>query len=149
MKVSDVGELKNSIDIVKYIERYIHLEKTSGDTYVGLCPFHQERTPSLTVEMSKHRWKCFGCGAGSDVIDFVMMYDKLSFPDAVHKICRDIGAELVEPPSIIRQIKKYQRVMAEKMDSPRVYLIDDAMEEFPKDHNITEWMTQGISYEVL
>jgi DNA primase len=79
-----VEHLKSSIDIVKVVGEYVRL-KRAGATgrYVGLCPFHQEKTPSFTVNQTRQFYKCFGCGAGGDALSFVMTLDGLTFPEAL------------------------------------------------------------------
>ncbi len=68
--------------LVDLVSRYVQLKKT-GSNYVGLCPFHNEKTPSFTVSESKQLFHCFGCGEGGDVISFIMKIENLSFVEAV------------------------------------------------------------------
>lgn len=77
-----LDEIRDRADIVDLIGEYVDL-KRSGSNYMGLCPFHSEKTPSFSVSPSKSIFKCFGCGVGGDVITFVMKRENLSFPDAV------------------------------------------------------------------
>ena len=82
-----VEQLKSSIDIVKVIGEYVRLKRVGATgRYVGLCPFHQEKTGSFSVNQSRQFYKCFGCGGGGDVLKFVMEIDGLTFPEA-KKIC--------------------------------------------------------------
>ena len=64
-----IDEVRNSVDIVDVISQYVSLEK-KGKDYLGLCPFHQEKTPSFTVNEGKQFFKCFGCGKGGNVFKF-------------------------------------------------------------------------------
>ena len=82
---NSIEQLKQTIDIVDVIGNYIELKK-SGSNYKGLCPFHDEKTPSFVVSPAKQLYKCFGCGAGGDAIKFIMEYEKLNYPEAVEKI---------------------------------------------------------------
>ncbi len=82
---NSIEQLKNIIDIVDVVGNYIELKK-AGSNYKGLCPFHDEDTPSFVVSPSKQIFHCFGCGAGGDAIKFVMEYEKLSYPEAVEKL---------------------------------------------------------------
>ncbi len=66
-----VEEIKSKVDIVDIVSNYVRLKK-SGSSYKGLCPFHQEKTPSFFVSPERQFFKCFGCGAGGDVITFLM-----------------------------------------------------------------------------
>lgn len=77
-----LDEIRDRADIVDLIGEYVDL-KRSGSNYMGLCPFHSEKTPSFSVSSSKSIFKCFGCGVGGDVITFVMKRENLSFPEAV------------------------------------------------------------------
>lgn len=75
-------EVKKTADIVEVIGQYVELKKR-GQNYVGLCPFHSERSPSFTVNQSKQIYHCFGCGRGGDVFTFWMEYHNLSFPQSL------------------------------------------------------------------
>ena len=77
-----LDEIRDRADIVDLIGEYVDL-KRSGSNYMGLCPFHSEKTPSFSVSPSKSIFKCFGCGVGGDVISFIMKRENLSFPEAV------------------------------------------------------------------
>lgn len=79
-------EAAKSVDLVQLVKsRGIELKK-KGKSYVGLCPFHLEATPSFTVNPAQNLWQCFGCGTGGDPIRFVELFDKVSFPEAVAKL---------------------------------------------------------------
>ena len=79
-----VEQLKSSVDIVKVIGEYVRLKRVgSGPRYMGLCPFHTEKTPSFSVHQAHQFYKCFGCGAGGDVLKFVMEVERLSFYEAL------------------------------------------------------------------
>jgi DNA primase len=79
-----VEQLKSSVDIVKVVGEYVRLRKAgAGPRYTGLCPFHTEKTPSFSVHQTHQFYKCFGCGAGGDVIKFVMEIERLSFFEAL------------------------------------------------------------------
>jgi DNA primase len=87
---SFVEDLKTQTDIVSVIGDVVSLKKTGG-TYKGLCPFHQEKTPSFNVNPTKGIFKCFGCGAGGDVVKFVELHQKMSFPEAVRHLAQRSG----------------------------------------------------------
>jgi DNA primase len=74
--------VKQAVDIVEVIGRAVHLRR-SGNRHVGLCPFHQEKTPSFQVDADNQLYYCFGCGTGGDVLSFVMKHQNLTFTDAV------------------------------------------------------------------
>lgn len=80
-------ELRQKADLVEVVSTYLKL-KRSGKNYVGLCPFHNERTPSFTVSRDRGLYHCFGCGAGGNVFTFVMEMEKVAFNDAVRILAR-------------------------------------------------------------
>lgn len=89
MDKHDIEMLKASHDIVDIVERYVPLKK-NGKNYTGLCPFHSEKTPSFTVQQDKQMFYCFGCGAGGDVLKFVMDYSGYDFREAIKELGGDI-----------------------------------------------------------
>lgn len=91
-----VQEVRDRIDIVDLIGRYVELRR-AGRNYKGLCPFHQEKSPSFNVNPERKGYKCFGCGAGGDGIRFVMEVDGKSFPEAVRKLGELYGVTLPAP----------------------------------------------------
>lgn len=88
-----IEEIKSRCDIASVISSYISI-KTSGSNYKGLCPFHGEKTPSFYINTSKQIYKCFGCGEGGDVINFVMRIENLDFMDAVKLLANRCGIEI-------------------------------------------------------
>lgn len=88
-----VDKIKNSLDIVEVISKYVVLKK-SGHNYSGLCPFHNEKTPSFVVTPSKQIFKCFGCGEGGDVLAFLMKYHNQSFTEVIKEQAEILGIEL-------------------------------------------------------
>lgn len=90
-----VEEIKNRLDITDVISKYVILKK-AGHNYSGLCPFHNEKTPSFTVTPSKQIFKCFGCGEGGDVISFLMKISNQSFIDVIKEQASILGIELPE-----------------------------------------------------
>jgi len=85
-----IDHIRNSTDIVEYIGGFVRLKKRGKD-YVGLCPFHNEKTPSFTVSPSKQLFYCFGCHRGGDVVKFVMEYDKASYIEALETLAERAG----------------------------------------------------------
>lgn len=88
-----IEEVVSRNDIVDVISGYIKLKK-SGSSYVGLCPFHNEKSPSFSVSGTKQMYHCFGCGVGGNVITFVMEYENYTFPDAVKMLADRAGIAL-------------------------------------------------------
>ena len=112
-----IEEIKSRSDIVKVISDYIKVQQ-SGINYKGLCPFHGEKTPSFYINTSKQIYKCFGCGEGGDVINFVMKIENLEFMDAVKLLAKDCGIEIntnMDEQSKIRmeKVKKIQDINTE------------------------------------
>ncbi len=91
-----IEEIRSRADIVAVISEQVRLKK-AGRTYIGLCPFHQEKTPSFNVDPDKQFYYCFGCGAGGDVFAFLMKTRGLSFPEAVTALAQRTGVALPEP----------------------------------------------------
>ncbi|RME90501.1 MAG: DNA primase [Candidatus Hydrogenedentota bacterium] len=92
--MSDVNRVLQAVPIESYIEKFVSLKKR-GRSYVGLCPFHSEKTPSFHVSPEKGIFKCFGCGKGGNVITFVQEYENVSFPEAL-KILADYAGITLE-----------------------------------------------------
>lgn len=90
-----IAQIQAANDIVEVVEGYIRL-KRAGAVYKAICPFHQERTPSFTVNPHRQIFKCFGCGAGGNVIRFVMSYENLDFVSAAKKLAERAGIKIVE-----------------------------------------------------
>lgn len=88
-----IEEIKSRCDIVNVISNYINI-KPSGANYKGLCPFHGEKTPSFYINTSKQIYKCFGCGEGGDIINFIMRIENLDFMDAVKLLANRCGIEI-------------------------------------------------------
>jgi DNA primase len=91
---SFIDELKSHADIVQIVQQSVPL-KRSGTSWKGLCPFHGEKTPSFHV-FDKGNFKCFGCGLGGDVIKFVELYEKITFPEAVRQLASRVGLTVPE-----------------------------------------------------
>ena len=90
-----IEQLKSSVDIVRVVGEYVRLKRAgAGPRYTGLCPFHPEKTPSFSVHSTHQFYKCFGCGAGGDVIKFVMEIERLTFWEAVKLLAERNGIPL-------------------------------------------------------
>ena len=90
-----IEEVRSRNDIVDVISTYVPLKK-KGSSYFGLCPFHNEKSPSFSVSRDKQMYYCFGCGAGGNVYTFLMEYENFSFPEAVRFLAERAGMELPE-----------------------------------------------------
>ena len=89
-------DLLNRVDIVDVVQRYVQLRK-AGTNYVGLCPFHNEKTPSFNVSPAKQFYHCFGCGAHGNAIGFLMAYASMGYVDAVKELAGQAGMQVPEP----------------------------------------------------
>ncbi len=89
------NEVQQATDIVRLIGEQVSL-KARGKEFLGLCPFHDDKNPSMHVSPTKQIYKCFSCGAGGDVFSFVMNYHKMSFPDALKLLAERAGIKLVQ-----------------------------------------------------
>ena len=95
MRISEqkIEQVRSSISIVDIISDFVQLRKR-GKNYIGLCPFHNEKTPSFTVSEEKQIFHCFGCHTGGNVFKFLMEYDKISFVEAVQELAEKQGIDL-------------------------------------------------------
>ncbi len=85
-----IEEIRSANDIVEVVSQHVRLKKR-GKNYVGLCPFHQEKTPSFTLSSEKQVYHCFGCGKGGNVFTFVMEFEKVSFTESVRSLAERAG----------------------------------------------------------
>lgn len=98
-----IKEIQMRADLVEIVSEYVSLKKR-GDEYVGLCPFHSEKTPSFSVNPSKQLFYCFGCGTGGNVYTFLMKKENLSFPESVRYLADRYGINLL--PEIDEKVSK-------------------------------------------
>src|SRR3954467_9921879 len=109
-----IDDLKNRADLVRIIQPYAQDLKKKGANWMACCPFHQEKTPSFSVNPSKGFYKCFGCGKGGTAFNFLMEMEGLNFPEAVKRVAEMSGIMLpqmeddqtYERSNKIRQQKK-------------------------------------------
>ncbi len=126
---SAVEQIKNSLDIVEVISRHVVLKK-SGHNFMGLCPFHNEKTPSFTVTPSRQIFKCFGCGEGGDVFSFLMKFHNQNFNEVVKEQADALGIDL---PSNFdgkksEQNKKEKDVLLKAMNSAMKFYHNNLLE---------------------
>jgi DNA primase len=108
IKDSSVEAVKATAEILPLVEGVVRLRK-SGGTYKGLCPFHQEKTPSFTVSPARGTFKCFGCGEGGDAISFVERYENVDFVGAIEYLAQRFGVELEYEESSPEHERRRQR----------------------------------------
>jgi DNA primase len=108
-----IDEIRDRTDIVEVVSGYLPL-KRSGVNHQGLCPFHQEKSPSFNVNSSRQIFHCFGCGVGGNVFSFLMRMEGLSFPDAVRRLGEKVGVEVEEEavsPEEHRRREERERIL--------------------------------------
>ena len=91
----DVALVRERASIDDVVREYVTLKTAGGGSLKGLCPFHDEKSPSFHVTPSRGMWYCFGCGEGGDVINFVQRMDHLSFAETIEKLAEKTGVELL------------------------------------------------------
>ncbi len=108
-----IDEIRERTDIVEVVSSYLPL-KRSGVNHQGLCPFHQEKSPSFNVNAARQIFHCFGCGVGGNVFSFLMRMEGLSFPDAVRRLGEKVGVEVEEEavsPEELRRRDERERIL--------------------------------------
>lgn len=105
---SAINEINNRIEITDIIGRYLQL-KRAGSKYVGLCPFHNEKTPSFSVDPDRRFWYCFGCKQGGNIFQFLMKMEGMGFPEAVRKLAEETGVEIKWETETSKQDTSRQR----------------------------------------
>jgi len=128
-----IDELKSRADLVRIIEPYAPLKK-KGANWMGCCPFHQEKTPSFSVNPSKGFYKCFGCGKGGDAFAFVMEIEGLSFFEAVKSIAEVSGVPLPEPIDDEKYEQNKKRKEEKKAIADQVIELNNYALEFWENH---------------
>jgi len=88
-----IEQVREAADLLETVSQYVTLKKR-GKSYVGLCPFHTEKTPSFNVDPVRGFYKCFGCGAGGNIFTFLMEMEKISFPEAVRQLAAKAGIDI-------------------------------------------------------
>ncbi len=128
-----IDELKNRADLVRIIEPYAPLKK-KGANWMGCCPFHQEKTPSFSVNPSKGFYKCFGCGKGGTAYNFVMEIEGLNFPEAIKRVAEISGIPLPEPIDDEKYEQNKVKKEAKKKIADEVTELNNLALEFWKNH---------------
>ena len=138
-----IDEIKSVADIVSVIGDYVDL-KRAGSNYVGLCPFHNEKTPSFSVSPQKGIFHCFGCGVGGDVISFIMQKEGLSYPEAIKFLADKLGI-LVETNEVNKEKYEHRKKLYEINNEAKLFfyknlLINDVPKEYIKKRDLTNSM---------
>ena len=117
-----IDEIRRRADIVSLIGEYVALKK-AGKNYIGLCPFHQEKTPSFTVSSEKQIFHCFGCGEHGDVFSFLMKINNITFPEAVRQLAKKVGVDI--PQRVLSGKEKENYTIRE-----RVLMVNDLAAQY-------------------
>ncbi len=135
-----IQQIVSRIDIIEIISSFLRLKKR-GSNYIGLCPFHNEKTPSFTVSPSKEIYKCFGCGRSGNTISFLMEHEKYSYVEALKWLAAKYNVEIEET-----EISPELKAQHEFADS--LYIINKFAKEFFNDtlFNTEEGINVGLSY---
>ncbi len=145
-----IERVRESASIVEIISAYTDLRRT-GDSYSGLCPFHDERTPSFSVSARDNLYYCFGCEAGGDVIKFVQEKEGLGFPEAVEALAERYGIEIQreeEDPQAERERQRRQRLF-QLLDRTAGFYVN-YLATSPKAKKARDYLAcRGLSQEIL
>ena len=135
-----IQQIVSRIDIIEIISSFIKLKKR-GTNYIGLCPFHNEKTPSFTVSPSKEIYKCFGCGRSGNTISFLMEHEKYSYVEALRWLAAKYNVE-IEETETSPEFKEQQQV------SDSLYIINKFAQQFFTEvlFNTDEGNNAGLSY---
>jgi len=135
-----VQEILDTAKIEDTIEEFVNL-KRRGVNMIGLCPFHNEKTPSFTVSPAKNIYKCFGCGKGGNPVQFLMEHEAISFPEALRYLANKYGIE-------IEETQTSQQNIEERQEMESLYLVNQYAKEFWQDQlfNTDVGKSVGLSY---
>ncbi len=116
---SFIQDLLNRVDIVDVVGRYVQLKK-GGANFMGLCPFHNEKSPSFTVSPTKQFYHCFGCGAHGTAIGFLIEYSGMGFVEAVKDLAQNVGMIVPEnedklPPAQRAEVQAKSMALSDAM----------------------------------
>lgn len=143
-----IDDLLARVDIVDVIDARTTLKKT-GKNYSGLCPFHNEKTPSFSVEPDKQFYYCFGCGAGGNAIGFVMNYENLDFPEAIENIAAQMGIDVPrEESSVSQQAREKNQTLYDILEQC-VRFYQSQLRRHPERTKAVDYMkSRGLSGEI-
>lgn len=138
-----VENVRQAIDIVSLVGEYVQL-KRAGSLYKGLCPFHQEKTPSFVVTEARGTYHCFGCGEGGDGIQFIMKEEGLDFPDAVRFLAKKYGVPIEETKTFDGAHKRVEKLYALNRDAMLFYYRNLLTNRVPQNYLRSRGLTSDI-----
>ena len=128
-----IQDIKDQLDIVNIISDYVEL-KPSGQNYIGLCPFHNEKTPSFTVSRSKGIFHCFGCGVGGDAITFIMKKENMNYVEAIHFLADKLGIFL-DTGKVDKKLYEHRKVLLRINEEAKYYFFQQLLTyQLPKEY---------------
>jgi DNA primase len=145
-----IEQVKDAADIVEVVSAYTDLRRV-GDRHTGLCPFHDERSPSFSVDSREKLYHCFGCGVGGDVIKFVEEKEGLTFPEAVESLGERYGVEIAreEEDPRVEETRKRQVRLRELLDRTCSFYVSSLWES-PEAKNAREYLLgRGLTEQTL
>lgn len=145
---SFIDDLLHRVDIVEVVDKRVSLKK-SGKNYTACCPFHNEKTPSFSVQPEKQFYYCFGCGEGGNAIGFVMNFDHVDFPQAVETLARDAGLEVPreESKAATRRQSENNKLL-ECLESASKFYQYQLRNHPQKDKAVNYLKSRGLSGEI-
>ena len=135
-----IEDIRSRCDIVELIGTFVQLKRSGSNTFKGLCPFHQEKTPSFHVDSSRQTYHCFGCGKGGDVFRFFMDKENVGFSDALHMLAARVGVVIPEGNFSPEE----GRVRADSRE--RLYKINAAFADFFHRYLVEHPESEGAKY---
>lgn len=138
-----IQDIKDQLDIVNIISDYVEL-KPSGQNYIGLCPFHNEKTPSFTVSRSKGIFHCFGCGVGGDAITFIMKKENLNYVEAIHFLADKLGIFL-ETGNVDKELYEHRKALLRVNEEAKYYFFQQLLTyELPKQYLSNRGLNKSV-----
>lgn len=144
IKQDQIDELKERLDIVDIISEYVNLKRT-GSSFKGLCPFHNEKTPSFSVSRERGYFHCFGCHERGDAISFIMKIENLNYVDALKFLAEKYGMTLEETYTSKENIEKRNRLYEINSMAAKFYMRNLLTHDFPQEY----MQKRGLSKRIL
>ena len=148
-----LDELCSKIDLLEYASKSFNFKRNSSDSWVTHCPFHVDKTPSLSVNPNANLFHCFSCGVGGGILQWLMRIEGLKYNDAITKLGELTGADIekLKVSETVKFYKEVKRITTQK-DKPKIrnrqILSEDEINEF-KDEIPYEWVEEGIDPKTL
>ena len=135
-----IDRIMEASNIVEVVSEFVTLRK-SGSNYKGLCPFHNERTPSFMVSPARNMCHCFGCGKGGNPVNFIMEHEQMTYPEALRWLAKKYHIEIKE-----REMTSEEREAENKRES--MYIVNEWAASYFEDtlHNTTDGNAIGMQY---